>query len=311
LFSRECILKNKKKLIIAISSRALFNLEEGHDIYMKQGVEAYCQYQREHEDDLLEPGVAFSLVKKLLSLNGESSNDITRSADEKVEVILLSKNSADTGLRIFNSIKKHNLPIFRAAFASGESPYRYIEPFSADLFLSAEPNDVREALDMGYAAAAILPEASRSNDSGQLRIAFDGDAVIFSDEAERIYKKGGLAAFDAAEQAAANEPLPGGPFKEFLKSLHQLQTEFTGDESPIRTALVTARGAPAHERVIRTLRAWDIRIDEAIFLGGKPKGEFLKAFGADIFFDDQTGHCESAAEHVPSAQVLSGVSNQD
>ncbi len=304
-------MKNTKKLIIAISSRALFDMEESHNIYIKQGVEAYCKYQIEHEDDPLEPGVAFSLVKKLLSLNGKTSNDINQSADQRVEVILLSKNSADTGLRIFNSIKKHNLPIFSAAFASGESPYRYIEPFSADLFLSAEPHDVREALDMGYAAAAILPEASRGNDNGQLRIAFDGDAVIFSDEAERVYQQGGLAAFDAAEQAAANEPLPGGPFKEFLSSLHQLQTEFTGDESPIRTALVTARGAPAHERVIRTLRAWDIRIDEAIFLGGKSKGEFLKAFGADIFFDDQTGHCESAAEHVPSAQVLSGVANQN
>jgi len=304
-------LKNTKKLIIAISSRALFDMEESHNIYINQGVEAYCKYQIEHEDDLLEPGVAFSLVKKLLSLNGKTTNDINQSADQRVEVILLSKNSADTGLRIFNSIKKHNLPIFRAAFASGESPYRYIEPFSADLFLSAEPHDVREALNMGYAAAAILPEASRSNDNGQLRIAFDGDAVIFSDEAERVYQQGGLATFDASEQAAANEPLPGGPFKEFLSSLHQLQTEFTGDESPIRTALVTARGAPAHERVIRTLRAWDIRIDEAIFLGGKSKGEFLKAFGADIFFDDQTGHCESAAEHVPSAQVLNGVVNQN
>ena len=297
-------MKNQSKLTIAISSRALFDLEEGHKVYVEQGVEAYCQYQIEHENDLLEPGVAFSLVKKLLALNGNSQEE------EMVEVMLLSKNSADTGLRIFNSIEKHNLPICRAAFSSGESPYRYIEPFSADLFLSAEPNDVREALDMGFAAAAILPSASRSKDKGQLRIAFDGDAVIFSDDAERIYKQKGLEAFDESERAAANEPLPGGPFKEFLSLLHQLQTNYPGDDSPIRTALVTARGAPAHERVIRTLRAWNIRIDEAIFLGGKSKGEFLKAFGADIFFDDQTGHCESAAEHVPAAHVLHGVSNQ-
>ncbi len=297
-------MKNKNKLSIAISSRALFDLEEGHKVYVEQGVKAYCQYQIEHENDLLEPGVAFSLVKKLLALNDNSPED------DKVEVILLSKNSADTGLRIFNSIEKHNLQIFRAAFSSGDSPYRYIKPFGADLFLSAEPNDVREALEMGFAAAAILPSASRSTDQGQLRIAFDGDAVIFSDDAERIYKQKGLAAFDEAERAAANEPLPGGPFKEFLRLLHQLQTNYPGNESPIRTALVTARGAPAHERVIRTLRAWDIRIDEAIFLGGKSKGEFLKAFGADIFFDDQTGHCESAAEHVPAAHVLHGVSNQ-
>ena len=291
------------KLVVAISSRALFDLEEGHKIYVEQGVKAYCQYQIEHEDELLEPGVAFTLVKKLLSLNDAEN--------EKVEVILLSKNSADTGLRIFNSIEKHNLPIVRAAFTSGESLYRYIEPFGTDLFLSAEPADVREALEMGYAAAVILPSASRSQDDGPLRIAFDGDAVIFSDEAEKIYREGGLAAFDAAEQSSANDPLPGGPFKEFLASLHRLQKEYSIDDSPIRTALVTARGAPAHERVIRTLRAWDIRIDEAIFLGGKAKGEFLKAFGADIFFDDQTGHCESAAEHVPSAQVLHGIANQE
>ncbi|WP_198264401.1 5'-nucleotidase [sulfur-oxidizing endosymbiont of Gigantopelta aegis] len=308
-------MKNHNKLTIAISSRALFDLEEGHKVFTEQGVEAYCRYQIEHENDLLEPGVAFSLVKKLLALNGVASSDSHLAGsqadqDKKVEVILLSKNSADTGLRIFNSIVKHDLDICRAAFSSGESPYRYIEPFGADLFLSAEANDVREALDMGFAAAAILPSASRSNDKGQLRIAFDGDAVIFSDDAERIYKQKGLAAFDESERVAANDPLPGGPFKEFLKLLHQLQSNDTSAESPIRTALVTARGAPAHERVIRTLRAWDIRIDEAIFLGGKSKGEFLKAFGADIFFDDQMGHCESAAEHVPSAQVLHGVANQ-
>lgn len=295
-------MKEKNKLVVAISSRALFDLEEGHEIYIKQGVEAYCKYQIEHEDEILEPGVAFILVKKLLSLNDADN--------EKVEVILLSKNSADTGLRIFNSIKKHNLLIVRAAFTSGESLYRYIKPFDTDLFLSAEPSDVREALEMGFAAAAILPSASRSHDGGPLRIAFDGDAVLFSDEAEKIYREGGLAAFDAAELSSANDPLPGGPFKEFLASLHRIQKEYSIEDSPIRTALVTARGAPAHERVIRTLRAWDIRIDEAIFLGGKPKGEFLKAFGADIFFDDQTGHCEAAAEHVPSAHVLHGVANQ-
>lgn len=290
-------------MVIAISSRALFNLEEGHKVFIDQGVEAYCKYQIEHENDRLEPGVAFSLVKKLLALNNGSDGN------EKVEVILLSKNSADTGLRVFNSIEEHNLPIIRAAFSSGESPYRYIEPFAADLFLSADPGDVTEALASGYAAAAILPSASRSSNSGQLRIAFDGDAVLFSDDAEKVYQKQGLSAFEAAEKAAANEPLPGGPFKEFLRLLHLLQKEYPAEQSPIRTALVTARGAPAHERVIRTLRAWNIRIDEALFLGGMPKGEFLRSFGADIFFDDQAGHCESASEHVPSAHVPHGVTN--
>lgn len=297
----------QEKLVVAISSRALFNLDESHAVFENEGVEAYCRYQVEREDIPLEPGVAYGLVKKLLALN---ERDL---ANPCVEVILLSRNGADTGLRIFNSIQHHGLSIERAAFSRGESTHRYIQAFGAQLFLSAEPGDVRKALEAGFAAATILPSAAAplaDANPSQLRIAFDGDAVLFSDESERIYKRDGLNAFQDNEAAAAREPLPGGPFKNFLAMLHRIQLDYPADASPIRTALITARGAPAHERVIRTLRAWNIRIDEALFLGGKDKGEFLKVFGADIFFDDQQKHCESARQHVATGHVPHGVANE-
>lgn len=295
-----------KKLVIAISSRALFNLDDSHEVYVKQGLKAYSAYQIEHENDVLTPGSAFPLVEKLLKLNHIGERSIPR-----VEVILLSRNSADTGLRIFNSIQHYNLDITRAAFSGGDSPYRYIEAFGCHLFLSTDGDDVRQALESGVAAATLLSAAQPDKQKTQLRFAFDGDAVIFSDEAERVYKQHGLDAFTQNETEAAKTPLMGGPFKAFLSTLHQLQSEFREGECPIRTALVTARSAPAHERVIRTLRAWDIRIDESLFLGGLPKGEFLKSYGADVFFDDQALHCESASEHVvATGHVPHGVANE-
>jgi 5'-nucleotidase len=297
-----------KPLVVAISSRALFDLDESHRIYEEQGTQAYCEYQVENEDMPLAPGGAFTLVRKLLALN-EGSLD----TKPNVEIILLSRNSSDTGLRVFNSIQHHGLAISRAVFTSGSSPYRYVAPFGANLFLSTSPEDVRKALSEGIAAATILPsKASQTSksDKPQLRIAFDGDAVLFSDESERIYKEKGLKAFTDNEQQTAKDPLSGGPFKEFLKALNHLQTQFPDNDSPLRTALVTARSAPAHERVIRTLRAWGIRIDEAIFLGGMDKGPFLKSFGADIFFDDQQGHCDSARQHVATGHVPHGIANE-
>lgn len=303
------MVNDPKKLVVAISSRALFNLEESHRVFTEQGVKAYCEYQIKYENQLLEPGVAFPLVQKLLHLN------TLKQARERVEVILLSRNSADTGLRVFNSIQKHNLPITRAAFTGGDSPFEYVEPFGADLFLSSDPNDVAATLDAGFAAATILQANTSENkcaseETHQLKIAFDGDAVLFSDEAERVYKKQGLEAFTESELRAANDPLRGGPFKNLLAALQILQNEFDSKDSPIRTALVTARAAPAHERVIRTLREWNIRIDEALFLGGMNKGDFLCKFGADIFFDDQKGHCESARQHVPTGHVPHGIANE-
>ena len=294
------------KLVVAISSRALFDLEESNRVFEERGVEAYYQYQLEHENEMLAPGIAFALVKKLLGLNTLAP------ARPRVEVILLSRNTADTGLRIMNSIEHYQLDISRAAFTGGESTYPYVPAFDAHLFLSANPDDVRKALDAGHAAATILPSNVGQNVQAteELRIAFDGDAVLFSDEAERVYKREGLGAFTANEVTAAREPLSGGPFKNFLAALHRIQSEFPAERAPIRTALVTARSAPAHERVVRTLRAWNIRIDEALFLGGLDKGPFLKAFCADIFFDDQHTHVASARQYVATGHVPFGVANE-
>ncbi|MDZ7781579.1 MAG: 5'-nucleotidase [Halioglobus sp.] len=292
-----------EKLVIAISSRALFNLDESHRVYQDQGLQAYSEYQVAREDQPLEPGEAFPLVHKLLRLNDRLGDQA------RVEVVLLSRNSADTGLRVFNSIQHYQLDISRAAFCGGESPWRYINAFGCKLFLSNEAEDVRSALDCGVAAATLVSSGGGGSDSDQLRFAFDGDAVVFSDEAERVYKTEGLDAFAASEQAAAKDPLQGGPFKPFLAALHGLQQAFPASEAPIRTALVTARSAPAHERVIRTLRAWNIRIDESIFLGGLDKTEFLRAYQADVFFDDQQTHCVSAGPHIATGHVPHGVAN--
>ena len=295
---------NAKTLVVAISSRALFDLDSTHQIYEQDGLEAYVEYQRQREDEILQPGVAFPLVQKMLALNDDDMDH------PGVEVILLSRNSADTGLRIFNSIEHHQLKIERAVFTNGASPSLYIEPCGADVFLSAHADDVRQVLTAGYAGATILPQATRENRSGQLRIAFDGDAVIFSDEAERVYKSHGLEAFSSSEREAAMTPLKAGPFKAVLEAIHRIQSAYPIEENPIRTALVTARSAPAHKRVILTLRAWGIRIDESMFLGGRDKSTFLRAFGADIFFDDQQLHCETASQSIATGHVPHGVANE-
>ena len=296
--------KTSSKLVIAISSTALFDMSESHSIYEQEGVEAYSRYQRQHEDDILEPGEALPLVTKLLSINDQLEGE------PRVEVILLSRNSADTGLRVFNSIAHYNLDISRAAFSGGTSPYRYVSAFDCDLFLSTNAGDVRSALDNGVAAATLIPSRGKNSETKELRFAFDGDAVLFSDASERIFKERGLKAFADNEKAAAYEPLDAGPFKNFLIALQGLQSEFSPDTCPIRTALVTARAAPSHERVVRTLRDWNVRIDESLFLGGLSKGDFLKSFGADVFFDDQQMHCSSASDFVATGHVPHGVSNE-
>ena len=292
------------KLIIGISSRALFNLDDSHQIFESDGIQAYADHQIANENEILQPGTAFNMVRKLLAIKDPETQEPC------VEVILLSRNSADTGLRIFNSIKAHDLTITRAAFTNGESPYEYVSAFKSHLFLSAHAEDVRHALQAGCAAAQIFTGEIKTSHPDQVRIAFDGDSVLFSDEAEQIFQRHGLQAFAASEQAAKDKPLSAGPLKGFLQALHDLQARFTITDAPIRTALVTARSAPTHERVINTFRDWDIRIDEAMFLGGLDKGDFLKAFQADFFFDDQIGHCQSASQHVATGHVLHGISNE-
>ena len=293
------------RLVVGISSRALFDLSESHRVFEEQGVAAYHAYQVAHESEVLAPGVAFALTRKLLALNH------TLGERGRVDVILLSRNSSDTGLRVFNAIRHYGLDITRAAFTGGASPYRYVTAFGSHLFLSTDPSDVRQALEAGCAAATILaaPAAADTSADEQLRIAFDGDAVLFSDESERIYRSDGLDAFNANEVAAAQQPLSDGPFKGFLMALQRIQALFPADASPIRTALITARGAPSHERVVRTLRDWNIRIDESLFLGGLRKGPFLAAFNGDIFFDDQETHCNDVRELVTTGHVPHGIAN--
>ncbi|MDG1248819.1 MAG: 5'-nucleotidase [SAR86 cluster bacterium] len=301
--------KSKSKLIIGISSRALFDLDASHDIYKKSGVESYKQYQIENEENILEPGEAFPLVKKILNLNKFYDGE------KRIEVILLSRNSSDTGLRIRNSIEEHNLDISRAAFCGGESPHRYVKDFGVHLFLSSSIEDVKLAIDSEVAAATIISSnsnsKSRNSDSTkeQLRIAFDGDAVIFSDESERIYHEKGLDAFIDNEKNAKS-PLKAGPFKNFLLELNKIQNDFDQDNCPIRTALVTARSAPSDKRVIKTLREWGVRIDESLFLGGMPKRDFLKSFDADIFFDDQKNNIIEASRELTSGHVPYGIKNK-
>jgi 5'-nucleotidase len=299
----ETVDQNADKLVVAISSRALFDLGESHELFEREGLEAYREFQMARENELLAPGIAFPLVRKLLRLNAGTS-------EPRVEVILLSRNSADTGLRIFNSIEHYGLQIARAVFTGGASTSPYVNSFGAQLFLSANPESVAAALAAGIAAATILPSKAPATASDQLRIAFDGDAVIFGDESERVSQEQGIEAFHRNEVENADKPLSGGPFRGFLAALHRLQAAFpAGEDSPIRTALVTARSAPAHKRVILTLRSWGVRLDEALFLGGRDKGPFLQTFGADIFFDDSHANVESARRHVATGHVPHGVRN--
>ena len=290
------------QLVVAISSRALFDFEEENRVFEGEDDHAYMQLQLERLEQTAKPGVAFSLVNKLLAFNAPQR--------PRVEVVILSRNDPVSGMRVFRSARHYGLPIQRGVFTRGESPWRYLRPLRANLFLSTHLSDVRDALDAGVPAAQVYPQSVHASDAHphEVRIAFDGDAVLFSDEAERVYQREGLSAFQAHEASHAGQPLAGGPFKPLLEALHRLQAEGT-NAMHVRTALVTARSAPAHERAIRTLMEWDIQVDEAMFLGGLPKGEFLREFEPDFFFDDQTGHIESAALHVPAGHVASGVSN--
>lgn len=289
-----------KKMVIGVSSRALFDLTVENEIFETQGLNAYCTYQVEHEQEILKPGPGFQLIRALLRLNEYSKER------NLVEVIIMSRNSPDTSLRVFNAISHYGLPITRSVLVSGASLAPYLAAFHTDLFLSAYEDDVQCAIDSGIAAGIICTERTAQvipMPTNQIRLAFDGDAVLFADESEQIFKEKGLDAFEENEKVHAREPLAEGPFAKFLKKLSNLQKELGTEDCPIRTALVTSRSAPAHERVIRTMRAWNVRVDEAFFLGGLEKRDVLKAFGAQIFFDDQSVHTLSAAQAVPAARV--------
>ena len=289
------------QLVVAISARALFDFEEENRVFEGSDDRAYMQLQLQRLEQPARPGVAFSLVNKLLAFNDGAP---------RVEVVILSRNDPVSGMRVFRSAQHYRLPVQRGVFTRGEPPWRYLRPLAANLFLSTNEADVRSALGAGVPAARVYPQSARASDAhpDEVRIAFDGDAVLFSDEAERVFQRDGLDAFQSHERLQAGTPLAAGPFKPLLEALQELQRE-PGQDMRIRTALVTARSAPAHERAIRTLMDWHIEVDEAMFLGGLPKGEFLREFEPDFFFDDQTGHIENAAPHVPAGHVASGVVN--
>lgn len=303
------IASNAKPFVITVSTRALFDLEDSHRLFEEQGEQAYEAYQRAHEDEILQPGPAMPLVRKLLQVNRRLPEGAT-----PVEVILLSRNSPETGMRVFNSLEAYGLNISRAVFTSGAPTSTYIKALDAQMFLSANPAEVRKAIEAGLAAATITPlpaQAAADRNDDVLRIAFDGDAVLFSDEAERVHGNGGLEAFHKHEMEHVHRPLPSGPFRSVLGMIHSLQKAFaTADQCPVRTALVTARGMPAHKRAIYTLRDWGVRVDEAMFLGGRSKTPFLQAFGADLFLDDSVQNVNHAASVVPSGHVPFGVRNE-
>lgn len=296
------------KLVVAISSRSVFDFEEENEVFERNDDAAYMALQRERLDVSAQPGVAGALVRKLLRFDLPERSEASR----RVEVVVVSRNDPVSGLRVFRSAANAGLRLERGVFTRGRPPWRYLAPLKANLFLSANPDDVRAALDAGIPAARVFPDSIRASEAypDEIRIAFDGDAVLFSDEAERVFRSGGLAEFQRHEADHVARPLPPGPFKPLLEALHRLQHNNEASRVRIRTVLITARSAPAHERAIRTLMDWGLEVNEAMFLGGLSKGPFLKEFEPDFFFDDQTRHCESAALVGPAGQVLSGVANE-
>jgi 5'-nucleotidase len=287
-------------LVVGVSSRALFNLEEENEVFQKEGIEAFRKFQLENEEKELQPGAAFHVIQSLLQLNAVANKQI-------VEVVVMSRNSPETGMRVLNSIEKFELPITRVAFTGGEPLSPYIEAFDVDLFLSKDSSDVQRVIDGNQSAAALLyapPKLFAPNDA-RVKIAFDADAVLFSDESELRYKTEGMDAFHKYEKEHENDPLDEGPFANLLIKLSKIQEHLPMqvEHSPLRLAIVTARNAPSHKRVIRTLRKWNVYVDEVYFLGGLSKDKVLQAFGAHIFFDDQETHLGPASQVVPSGKV--------
>ena len=287
-------------LVVGVSSRALFNLEEENEIFNSQGISGFRKYQLEHEDEPLEPGTAFHLIQSLLHLNETANKRI-------VEVVVMSRNSPETGVRIMNSVEKYKLDITRMAFSGGESLAPYIDGFDIDLFLSKDLRDVQSVIDAKKCAAAYIyaPPTDFKPSDNRVKIAFDADAVLFSDESEHRYKTEGIEAFQKYEQENQDVPLGEGPFAKLLIKLSKIQEELptTIELSSLRIAIVTARSAPSHMRVIKTLRKWGVYVDEAYFLGGLSKDTVLKEFGAHIFFDDQDVHLTESSKVVPSGKV--------
>lgn len=303
----------QNRLVVGVASSALFDLTESDEIFRTKGEDAYRKYQEGRIDETLAPGVAFPFLQRLLGLN-----DLRTPGDPVVEVIVLSKNDPTTGLRVMRSIEAHGLPITRAAFTQGKSPYGYIAALEMSLFLSADEEDVRSAISLGFPAGRVMGgEVAYEEDGGEVRVAFDFDGVLADDGSERIFQgPGGLMEFQRHEVSNVERPLVAGPLRELLKDLHMIQKmelakkEAQPDYTPrVRISLVTARNAPAHERAVRTLESWGVNVNDAFFLGGISKASILEVLRPHIFFDDQKAHLTLATAHAASVHVPFGIAN--
>mgnify|MGYP003084429512 CR=1 FL=1 len=302
----------ERALVIGVASSALFDLRESDAVFREQGEERYREYQREHLDDVLEPGVAFPFIRRLLDLNDLSDRE------RLVEVVILSRNDPETGMRVMRSVARHGLDITRAIFMQGRAPYRFMEPLRMSLFLSANEDDVREAIDMGFAAGRVVGRAQPDDGDTDLRIAFDFDGVLADDSAERVFQSEGLDGYQESESAMAEVPLSRGPMPDFLEKINRIQgieeskslDDPSGYRRRVHVAVVTARSAPAHERAINSIGQWGLRVNDAFFLGGIDKGPILEVLRPHIFFDDQRRHVEGASLSTPSVHIPFGEINR-
>ena len=301
----------ERALVIGVASSALFDLSKSDAVFRNEGEEKYRAYQRENLDEVLEPGVAFPFIRRLLTLNDLSEDE------RLVEVVILSRNDPETGLRVMRSVQHHGLDITRAIFMQGRSPYRFMEPLRMSLFLSANEDDVREAIRMGFAAGRVVGRAVADDGGTDLRIAFDFDGVLADDSAERFYQEGTLEAYQENESALADVPLPRGPLAAFLEKINHIQriedakhdADPEGYQRRVRVAVVTARSAPAHERAINSIHQWGLRVNDAFFLGGVDKGPILAVLEPHIFFDDQRRNIDTTSHLAPSVHIPFGELN--
>ncbi|MBZ3904098.1 MULTISPECIES: 5'-nucleotidase [Streptomyces] len=301
------------RLVVGIASSALFDLDESDGVFREKGEDGYRVYQRANLDNTLRPGVAFSFIRRLLSLN-----DLNPEDDPLVEVIILSRNDPDTGLRVMRSIKTHGLPISRAVFTQGRAPYRFMPALHMSLFLSADGNDVREAVAAGLPAGRVLGSAVADDpEDRELRIAFDFDGVLADDESERVFQRNGLAEFRAHETMNVATPHDAGPLRDFLREINKLQRREeerrreNGDYTiRVHVSVVTARNAPTHERAMTSLNNWGVTVNDAFFLGGIDKSSIMDVLRPHIFFDDQEAHLRGTSRTTPSVHIPFGVVNQ-
>ena len=303
----------ERALVIGVASSALFDLSESDAVFRNEGEEKYRAYQRENLDEILEPGVAFPFIRRLLDLNDLSEDE------RLVEVVILSRNDPETGLRVMRSVKHHGLDITRAIFMQGRAPYRFMGPLSMSLFLSANEDDVREAMSLGFVAGHVVGPGVDDDGGNDLRIAFDFDGVLATDSAEQVYQKSTLEDYQRNEAALADEALPRGPMADFLGKINRIQgiedacsaRDPQGFQRRVRVAVVTARSAPAHERAINSIRQWGLRVNDAFFLGGLPKGPMLEVLQPHIFFDDQRRHVDGVSPSTPSVHIPFGEINRE